>query len=76
MNPRESLLVRISGEFELPRNRLSKCNCTRELEAREHEHGKMGLPVFCGELSNSVFFTDNACCLSEYQSNNALRARL
>ena len=32
----------------------------------------MGLLVFCGELSNSVFFNDNACCLSEYQSNNAL----
>ena len=76
MNSRESLLVRISGEFELPRNQLSRCSCTRELEAREHEHGKMGLPVFCGVLSNSVFFNDNACCLSEYQSNNALRARL
>ena len=76
MNPRESPLVRISGEFELPRNQLSKCSCTRELEAREHEHGKMGHLVFCGELSSSVFFNDNACCLSEYQSNNALRARL
>ena len=30
----------------------------------------MGLRVFCGELSNSVFFNDNACCLSEYQSSN------
>ena len=76
MNPRESLLVRINGEFELPRNRLLRCNCTRELETREHEHGKMGLLVFCGELSNSVFLNDNACFLSEYQSNNALRARL
>ena len=76
MNPRESLLVRISGEFELPRNRLSRCNCTQELEAREHEHGKMGLLVFCGELSNGVFFNNNECCLPEYQSNNALRARL
>ena len=63
MNPRESLLVRISGEFELPRNRLSRCNCTRELEAREHEHGKMGLLIFCGELSNSVFLmTTRAVC--------------
>ena len=48
----------------------------RELEAREHGHGKMGFLVFCGELSNSVFFKDNVCCLSEYQSNNALHARL
>ena len=72
----ESLLVQISGELELPRNQFSKCNCTWELEAFEYGHGKMGLLVFCGELSNSVFFNDNACCLSEYQSNNALRARL
>ena len=28
VNPRDSLLFRISGEFELPRNRLSRCNCT------------------------------------------------
>ena len=28
VNPRESLLVRISGDFELPRNRLLRCNCT------------------------------------------------
>ena len=28
VNPGESLLVRISREFELPRNRLSRCNCT------------------------------------------------
>ena len=34
-------------------------------------HGKMGLLAFCSELSNNVFFKDNACCLSEYQSNNA-----
>ena len=36
----------------------------------------MGLLAFCSELSNSIFFKDNACCLSEYQSNNALHARL
>ena len=28
VNSGESLLVRISGEFELPRNRLSTRNCT------------------------------------------------
>ena len=28
VNPRQSLLVRISGEFKLPRNRVSRCNCT------------------------------------------------
>ena len=76
VSPENSLSVRISGEFELPRNRLSRCNCTWELEAREHGHGKMGLLVFWSELFNSVFFKDNACCLSEYQSNNALQARL
>ena len=40
----------------------------------DHGHGKVGLVVACGELSNSVFFKDSACCLSEYQSNNALHA--
>ena len=28
VSPGDSLSVRISGEFELPRNRLSRCNCT------------------------------------------------